>query len=113
MGTVKPGIKPIKLFGKDHYVPIIRLRDQRDSVHLNEVLRLGQGDPHSVSRVCTVGDDVLPVEQGHAWVLHAELFIGSERAVPVGSQKRMGIGGEAETVGTACQSNDGPPGAEM
>ena len=54
-----------------------------------------------------------PVHQGDARVLHAELFIGSKRAVPVGSQKRLWIGGEAESVGTACQANDGPSGAEM
>ena len=99
MRTVKPGIEPIKLLGKDHHIPIIRLSNEGNSFHLTEVLRLGQGDPHSISRVCAVGDDVLPIHQGHARVLHAELFIGGERAVPVGSQKRLWIGGEAESVG--------------
>src|ERR1035438_1245963 len=101
MRTVKPGIKPIKLLGKDHYIPIVRLRNQGNSFHPTEVLRLGQGDPHSISRVCAVGDDVLPVQQRYAWVLHSELFISSERAVPVRSQKRLWICGEVESIGTA------------
>jgi hypothetical protein len=54
-----------------------------------------------------------PFQPGHAWVLHAELFIGRKRAVPGRSQKRLWIGGEAESIGTACQTNDGPSGAEM
>src|ERR1022692_2377369 len=101
MRTVKASIKSIKLLGKDHHVPIIRLCDEGNPFHLTEVLRLGQGDPHSISRVCTVGDDVLPVQQRYAWVLHAELFISSERAVPVRSQKRLWICGEVESIGTA------------
>src|SRR6185437_10966258 len=113
MRTVKSGIKPIKFFGKDHDIPIIRLCDKRYPFYPSEVLRLRQGDPHSISRVCAVGNDVLPVHSGHTWVFHAELFIGSERAVSVGSQKRLWIGGEAESVGTACQANDGPTRAEM
>src|SRR5438876_9670419 len=113
MGTVKPGIESIKLLGKDHHIPIIRLRDEGNSFHLTEVLSLGQGDPHSISRVGAVGDDVLPFQPGHAWVLHAELFIGGKRAVPVRNQKGLWIGGEVESVGTACQTNDGPSGAEM
>src|SRR6202158_594512 len=113
MRTVKPGIKSIKLLGKDHHIPIIRLRDEGDPFHLTEVLRLGQGDPHSISRVGAVGDDVLPLQPGHAWVLHAELFIGGTRAVLRRNQKGLWIGGEAESVGTACQTNDGPSGAEM
>src|ERR1700694_1427355 len=113
MGTVKSGIESIKLLGKDHHIPIIRLRDEGDPFHLTEVLRLGQGDPHSISRVGAVGDDVLPFQPGYAWVLHAELFIGGKRAVPVRNQKGLWIGGEAESIGTACQTNDGSSGAEM
>src|ERR1035438_3461945 len=59
MRTVKSGIESIKLLGKDHHIPIIRLRDEGDPFHLTEILRLGQGDPHSISRVSAVGDDVL------------------------------------------------------
>src|SRR6266496_5822998 len=113
MRTVKSGIKPIKFLGKDYDIPIIRLCDKRNPFYPTEVLRLGQSDPHSTSRVGAVGDDVLPFQPGHAWILHAELFIGGKRAVPVGSQKGPWIGGEAEPVGTACQANDGPSGAEV
>src|SRR3989449_4272277 len=113
MGTVKPGIESIKLLGKDHHIPIIRLRDEGDPFHLTEVLRLGQGDPYSISRVGAVGDDVLPFQSGHAWILHAELFIGGKRAIPRRNQKGLWIGGEVESVGTACQTNDGPSRAEM
>src|SRR5258708_789198 len=113
MRTVKSGIESIKLLGKDHHIPVIRLRDEGDPFHLTEVFRLGQGDPHSISRVGAVGDEVLPFQPRHARVLHAELFIGGKRAVPVRNQKGLWIGGEAESVGTACQTNDGPSGAEM
>src|SRR5207249_5384302 len=113
MGTVKSGIEPIKLLGKDHHIPIIRLRDEGDPFHPTEVLRLGQGDPHSISRVGAVGDDVLPLQPGHAWILHAELFIGGKWAVLRRNQKGLWIGGEMESVGTTCQTNDGPSGAEM
>src|SRR5437762_7499644 len=113
MGTVKPGIESVKLLGKDHYVPVIRLRNERDLFHLSEVLRLGQGDPHSISRVGAVGDDVLPFQPSHAWILHAELFVGGKRAVPRRSQKGLRTGGEVKSVGTTCQTNDGPARAEM
>src|SRR5436309_15228460 len=99
MGTVKSGIKAIKFVGKDYNVPIIRLCDKRNPFYPTEVLRLGQGNPHSISRVCAIGNDVLAVDPGHAWVFHAELFISSERSVPVGSQKGPWIGGEAESSG--------------
>src|SRR2546426_9142731 len=101
MGTVKPGIESIKLLGKDHHIPIIRLRDEGDPFHLTEVLRLGQGDPYSISRVGAVGDDVLPFQSRHAWVLHAELLIGGKRAVPLRNKKGLWISGEVESVGTA------------
>src|SRR5712692_5320030 len=113
MRTVKPGIKSIKLLGKDHHITIIRLCDERNSFHLTEVLRLGQGDPDSISRIGAVGDDVLPFQPSHAWVLHAKLFIGGKRAVPVRNQKGLWIGRAVESVGTACQTNDGPSRAEM
>src|SRR6266542_4891284 len=113
MGTVKPGIESIELLGKDHYIPIIRLRDEGDPFHLTEILRLRQSDPHSVSRVGAVGDDVLPFQPGHAWILHAELFIGGKRAVPRRNHKGLRIGGEVESVRTARQTNDGPSRAEM
>src|SRR5260370_2919161 len=108
MGTVKPGIESIKLLGKDHHIPIIRLRDEGDPFHLTEVLRLGQGDPYSISRVGAVGDDVLPFQSRHAWVLHAELLIGGKRAVPRRNQKGLWIGGEVEFVGTSGQTKYGP-----
>src|SRR5260370_8551951 len=113
MGTVKSGIESIRLLGKDHQIPIIRLRDEGDTFHPTEVLRLGQGDPHSISRVGAVGDDVLPLQPGHAWVLHAELFIGGKRAVLRRNQKGLWIGGETESVASACQPNDGTPGRRM
>src|SRR6516225_11007552 len=113
MGTVKSGVESIKLLGKDHHIPIIRLRDKGDPFHLTEILRLGQGDPHSISRVGAVGDDVLPFQPGHAWILHAELFIGGKSAVPRRSQKGLWIGGEVKSVGTTGQTNDGPASAEM
>src|SRR5437870_11630494 len=113
MRTIKSGVEPIKFLRKNYDIPIIRLCDKRDLFYPTEVLRLGQGNPHSISRVCAIGNDVLPVDPGHAWVFHAELFISSERSVLVGSQKGRWIGGEAESVGTACQANDGPAGAEV
>src|ERR1039458_4420582 len=113
MGTVNPGIESIELFGEDHYIPIIRLGDEGDPFHLTEILRFGQSDPYSISRVGAVGDDVLPFQPGHARILHAELFIGGNRAVPRWNQKGLRIGGEVESVGTARQTNDGPARAEM
>src|SRR6266542_5054326 len=113
MGTVKPSIESINFFGKDHHIPIVRLRNEGDSFHLAEFLRLGQRDPHSLSRVGAVGDDVLPVQSSHAWILQAELFIGGKRAVSRRDQKRLWIGGEVESIGTASQTNDGPSRAEM
>src|SRR5712692_3270319 len=105
MRTVQPGIEPVKLLRKDHHVPIIRLRNQGDLFYLTEVLRFGQGDPDSISRVGAVGDDVLPLQWGHAWVLHAELLIGGKRSISRRCQKRLWGGREVESVGTACQSN--------
>ena len=80
---------------------------------MTEVLRLCQGDPHAISRVGAVGDEVLPVHVCHARILDAELFVGRKRAVPGGSQKGLRISGEVESVGAACQTNDGPSRAEM
>src|SRR5260370_32682570 len=108
MGTVKPGIESIKLLGKDHHIPIIRLRDEGDPFHLTEVLRLRQGDPYSISRVGAVGDDVLPFQSGHAWILHAELFIGGKRAVTRRNQKGLWIGGEGGTVRPPGPNQDWP-----
>src|SRR5258707_3143878 len=105
MRTVKSGIESIKLLGKDHHIPVIRLRDEGDPFHLTEVLRLGQGDPHSISRVGAVGDDVLPLQPGHAWVLHAELFIGGKRAVLHRNQKGLWIGGSTGILGAAGPTN--------
>src|ERR1035438_9822782 len=93
MGTVKPGIEPIELLGKDHYIPIVRFRDERDPFHPTEVPGLRQSDPDSVSRVSAVGDEVLSFQPGYAWILDAELFIGCKRAVPRRSQKGLRIGG--------------------
>src|SRR5260370_6044696 len=113
MGTVKPGIESIKLLGKNHHIPTIRLRDEGDPFHLTEVHRLGQGNPYSISRVGAVGDDVLPFQSGHAWILHAELFIGGKRAVPRRNQKGLWIGGGRESVGTSCPTKDGPSPSEV
>ena len=54
-----------------------------------------------------------PSSSGHAWVFDAELFIGGKRAVPLGNQKGLWIGREVESVGTACQTDDGSSRAEM
>src|SRR6267142_6097320 len=113
MGTVKSGIESIKLLGKDHYIAVIRLRNEGDPFHLTEIFCLGQGNPNSISRVSAVGDDVLPFQPGHAWILDAELFIRRKRAVPRRSQKGLWIGGELEAVGAARQTNDGPSRAQM
>src|SRR5271157_2829140 len=113
MRTVQPGIESVKLLRKDDHIPIVRLRNQGDLFYLTEVLRLGEGDAYAISRVGAIGDDVLPLQWGHAWVLHAKLFIGGKRTVPRRNQKGLWIGGEVESVGTACQTNDGPSGAEM
>src|ERR1022692_3063296 len=99
MRTVKSGVESIKLLGKDHHIPIIRLRDEGDPFHPTEGLRLGQGDPHSISRVCAVGDDVLSLHQGDARVLHAKLFIGSERAVRAGVRKGCRSAVEGDPLG--------------
>jgi len=63
------------------------------------VLRLGQGDPHSISRVGAVGDDVLPLQPGHAWVSTPNSSQAEKRAVLRRNQKGLWIGGEAESVG--------------
>ncbi len=108
MGTVKPRIEAVKLFGEDHHVPVVGLRDEGDPFHATEVLRLCQGDADSVSRVGAVGDEVLPIHVCHAWILDAELFVGRKRAVPGRSQKWLRIGREVEAVGAARQADDGP-----
>src|SRR5271157_508807 len=113
MRTVQPGIESVKLLRKDDHIPIVRLRNQGDLFYLTEVLRLGEGDAYAISRVGAIGDDVLPLQWGHAWVLHAKLFIGGKRTVPRRNQKGLWIGGEVESVGTACQTNDGPARAEV
>src|SRR6516164_3429585 len=103
MRPVKPGIEPLELLGKDHQIPMVGLRDEGNSIHLNEVLRSRQGDPHTVTRVGAVGDDVLPLHLRHAWVLYAEFLIGSKEAVPLGRQKGLGISSESKAVETARQ----------
>ena len=62
MWTIEPGIKPVKLLGKDDDIPIIGFSNERDSFHLTKILRLGQSDPHPISRVSAVGDDVLSLQ---------------------------------------------------
>src|SRR6516162_126403 len=113
MRAVQPGIESIKLFGKDHQIPIVCLGDEGYSFHLTEVLRLGQGDPHSIARVGTVGDDVFPFQPGHARVFNAELFIVSKWAVRRRSEKGLWIGGELESVAAAGQTKDRPAGTQM
>ena len=39
MGPIKPRVEAIKLFGEDHHIPVVRLRDQRDPFYLMEVAR--------------------------------------------------------------------------
>src|SRR6266478_4248913 len=113
MGTVQPGIESIKLLGKDHHITVVRLRDERDPFHLTEVLSFCQGDPHTISRVSAVGNDVLPFYLRYARILHPKLLIGCEWAVLLGNQKGFRIDGKVEAVVTACQTNDGPARAEM
>src|SRR5260221_4499252 len=113
MRTVQPGIESIKLFGKDHHIPIICLGNEGYSFHLTEVLRFGQGDSHSIARVSAVGDDVFPFQPGHARVFNAELFVGGKWAVRRGSEKGLGIDGEVESVATAGQTKDRAAGAQM
>src|SRR6185312_5175046 len=98
MRTVKPHIQSGKSFGKDHDVPVVRFCDKRESIHVPEVLCLSQSDPHPVSGIGTVGDDVLTFNLTHTWIFHAELFIGGKRAVKCGNQERLWIGGEVESV---------------
>src|SRR5437870_3625998 len=47
-GTVKVGIGALKLFGEDHHIPMVRLRDKRDPFGLIEIPRLGKGDPDPI-----------------------------------------------------------------
>jgi hypothetical protein len=108
MGTVEAGIEPIKLLGEDHYIAIVGLGDERESFHAGEVLGLGEGNADAIARVGAVGDEVLAIQQGHAGVFDAELFICARRG-----EKGLGIGGEVESVGAAGQTDDGPAGAEM
>ena len=82
MGPVKAGIQSIELFGKDHHIPVVRLRDEGNPFHVTEVLRLCQGDPHAISRVGAVGDEVLPVNVCHARIFDAELFIDGKMGRP-------------------------------
>src|ERR1700716_1509097 len=107
MGTVQARIEAVELLGKDHYVPIVRLGDERDPFHITEILRLCQGDPHAISRVGAVGDEVLPVNVCYARILDAELFVRSKRVVRGGSQEGLGGGGEVESVWAACQTDYG------
>ena len=88
MGPVQPGIEAVELLGEDHDIPIVRLGDEGDPFHLTEVLRLCQGDPHAISRVGAVGDEVLPVHACHAWILDAELFVGRKGAVAAQESER-------------------------
>ena len=79
-GPVEPGIQPLELLGEDHGVPGVRLRDQGDSLHLNEVRGPGESDPHTISRVGAISDEILAFHLRDPWVLDAELFVGSEQA---------------------------------
>jgi hypothetical protein len=113
MGPVKPRIETVKLLGKDHYIPVVRLRNEGDPLHVTEVLRRCQRDPHAISRVGAVSDEVLPVDVCHAWILDAELFVRRKRAVPSGGQKGLRMSGEVESVVAARQTNDRTPRAEV
>src|SRR5690349_21768900 len=104
MRTVKPGIEAVKFLGEDYYVPIVCFRDQGDAFHMTEILRLGQGDLDSISRVDAIRDEVFALHAGDSWIFDAELFLP-------GNQEGRRIGGEMESVAAACQPNDGPPGA--
>src|SRR3974377_2520270 len=107
MGTVQPGIEAVELLGKNHDVAIVRLRDERKPLHFSEVRGLGEGHPDSTSRVGAVGDDVLPFQQGHAWILDAELFIDRKRPAPSGGQEWLRIGGKVEYSRASRQTKRG------
>src|SRR6516162_397107 len=113
MRTVEPSVESVKLFWKEHHVPIVGFCNQADFFDMREILSFGQRDPHSVSGVGAVGNDVFIVETSYTWILHAELFIGCKRPVSLRNQKRLRIRGEAESVVTARQPNNGPPGPKM
>src|SRR5258708_38094222 len=113
MRPVQAGIESIKLLGKDHRVPIIRLGDERYPFHRTEVFRFGQGDPHSMARVSAVGNDVFSFQPGHAWVFNAELFIGGKWTVRCRREKGLGIGGKVESIATAGQTKNGSAGTQM
>ncbi len=84
MGPVKPRKESVNLLRKDHHIPIVGWSDEGDSFHLTEVLRSGESDPHAISRVRAIGDHVLTFQSRCAWILDAELLVGSERAVARG-----------------------------
>ena len=113
MRTVQPGIESIKLFGKDYYIPIVRLRDERDPFHLAEVFRFCQSDPHAIARVSAIGDEILAFQKRNSRILDAKLFIVRKWAVARGSQKGLWIGGELEPVVAARQTDDRPSRAQM
>src|SRR5207237_1407608 len=75
--TVQASVQSSKHLGKDHYIPVVGLSDEGNSFQISrkESLGLGQGNPHTVSRVRTVGDEVLAIQQCHARILHAKLLI--------------------------------------
>src|SRR5688572_18122652 len=102
MRAVKPSVEPVKLLGEDDHISVVRLRDQGNSFHVTEILRLRQGDPHSISRVGAVSDEVLPFQLGDAGVFNPELFIRRKGSVPLGNQKGLWIGLEMESIETAC-----------
>src|ERR1041384_7781053 len=56
---------------------------------------------------------MLPVHVCYPRSLDAELFVRGKWAVPGRSQKGLRIGGEVESVGTTCQSNDGSSSAQV
>src|SRR5581483_11007947 len=113
MRTIKPGIKPVKFVGEDDHIPIIGFSNERDSFHLSEILCLGQSNPHPISRVSAVGDDVRSLQKCYPRVFHAELFILGKRAVALRSEKRLWIGRKVEAIGAAGQTYDGASGAKM
>src|SRR3974390_1734563 len=113
MRPVKPGIEPIELFGKNHQIPTIGLRNEGNPIHMNKIPRSRQRDPHTITGVGAVSDEVLTFHLGHTWILYAELFIGGKGTASLGNQKRLGMGREIESVRTACQANDGSSSAQM
>src|SRR6266567_172238 len=112
MGPIEARVESVKFFRKQHYVPMIRLGDERDPFHLGKVVRPSQRDAHAATRVRAVRNDVPLFQTGYPGIFHAELFIGREWALPLRDQKGLGVGWEPESVAAAGQSDNRSSGAQ-